>query len=290
MALKINPKFKELCRSLTTEEYAQLEANIVGLGRVREEILLWKNQIVDGHHRYEIATKHKVEYSTADIQFVDENAAINWIVHNQLGRRNVTPQEASYLRGKLYIAEKADQTENLKKRHESPKDQNDPSGDTAAKVAEQTGVSAPTVKRDAKKAEALDKLPEQVRDGIRSGKYKATAAAIKKAGAMSIGEIGPVARKLRVGETSSLDEAIGIKGPKADTPKTASKPPAKKGQPTVDVRKWAELETAVGKLVRLNTALKEHCKCGLDHHETIRQHFNGILNTLKEWRRECCAG
>lgn len=289
MALKINPKFKELCRSLTPEEYAQLEANIVGLGRVREEILIWKGAIVDGHHRYEIATKNKIPYDTADIEFADENAALNWIIHNQLGRRNLNPNDASYLRGKLYIAEKKDEGRPKQDEKRSQDGHVSEPERTAEKLAKETGVSANTIQRDAKKAEAVDSLPDWYRTAYRAGQQKATEKALKKAANLPQGELGQVMRVVRT-EGKSLDEALGMKSvngkPKAE-PK--EKPAAKKkGQPTVDARKWSDLEKHIGKAVRMNTEIKDHCKCGLDHHETIRQHLNGILNTLKEWRKECC--
>jgi len=76
-----------------------------------------------------------------------------------LGRRNVTPDVASILRGKLYNGRK--------KEEGAPKGnsnagkqlgQNDPVVSTAETVAKETGVSPATVKRDAKYAEAAEKI------------------------------------------------------------------------------------------------------------------------------------
>lgn len=61
--------------------------------------------------------------------------------------------------------------------------------------------------------------------------------------------------------------------------------PAKPGQPKVDVRKFADLESKVGAVVRANTALKDHCG-GAHFHEQIRQHLNGILKEIKAWRKD----
>ena len=36
----------------------------------------------------------------------DRAAAVEWIIANQLGRRNLTPEQKSYLRGKRYQLEK----------------------------------------------------------------------------------------------------------------------------------------------------------------------------------------
>lgn len=240
MTLKVNPRFNKLCRPLTSEEHDQLEANIVGLGYVREEILIWKNQIIDGHNRYEIAVAKKIDYHTANIEFEDENAACIWIIHNQLGRRNLNPEESSYLRGVLYNGAKHEQAGHPPV--EGNQVQNEPireQGSTAAKIAEETGVSASTIKRDGKKADALDSLPEWFREGYRKGDYKATEAALKKAAKLSQGELGPAMRVVRT-EGKSLDEALGMNGKKSKA-KTSKEPKPDYGKcPACTSTKWKD--------------------------------------------------
>jgi hypothetical protein len=58
--------------------------------------------LLDGHNRHEICTKHDIFYKIEEISLGDRQAAINWIVNNQLGRRNLTAAHLSYFRGKLY--------------------------------------------------------------------------------------------------------------------------------------------------------------------------------------------
>jgi hypothetical protein len=86
-----------------------------------------------------------------------------WMIATQLGRRNLTPEQKSYLRGKRY---------NLEKRpdegHGDQKsgDQNDlPT--TAQRLGEEYGVGEATIKRDAAFADAVDTLEDQVRADIR---------------------------------------------------------------------------------------------------------------------------
>lgn len=64
--------------------------------------------------------------------------------------------------------------------------------------------------------------------------------------------------------------------------------PTKPGKPVVDLRKFADLEAHIGKAVRMNTDIKDHCG-GARHHEEIRQHLNGILKVIKTWRKESGA-
>jgi hypothetical protein len=73
----------------------------------------------------------------------DRQAAMNWMINNQLGRRNLHPDQASYLRGKRYNAEKQDKGGDRKSI-----DQNDPLIEsTADRLATEYKVSAPTIKR-----------------------------------------------------------------------------------------------------------------------------------------------
>ena len=47
-------------------------------------------------------------YKIVEIEIADKEAAICWIANNQLGRRNITPEATSYLRGKRYLNLKVD--------------------------------------------------------------------------------------------------------------------------------------------------------------------------------------
>ena len=87
--LHISPGFKALIPPLTPEEYIQLEQNILAQG-CRDPIVLWRGTIVDGHNRYEICTKHGIEYKTVKLRLPSRDAAKIWILENQLGRRNLT--------------------------------------------------------------------------------------------------------------------------------------------------------------------------------------------------------
>ena len=119
MQLKIEPEFQELIPPLTAEEYKQLEDNIIREG-CRDALVVWNGFIVDGHNRYEICQRHGVEFKTVDHQFSNKDEVMDWIDANQLGRRNLTPDQMRLLRGRRYSR--------LKKPAHRPEkgDQNDP--------------------------------------------------------------------------------------------------------------------------------------------------------------------
>ncbi len=87
--LEIKKEFKELIPPLTVEEFKQLEQNCLDEG-IREKIITWKGFIIDGHNRYEIATRWNLEYETESKSFDDEDDVILWMIDNQNGRRNLT--------------------------------------------------------------------------------------------------------------------------------------------------------------------------------------------------------
>ena len=94
--LKIKKEFKELIPALTKEEFTMLEQNIINEG-CRDAIVLWQGYIIDGHNRYEICTKHNIEFSTISMDFADENDVKIWIIQNQFGRRNINNYTRSIL-------------------------------------------------------------------------------------------------------------------------------------------------------------------------------------------------
>lgn len=97
-ALKVDPEFQGKIPPLTFEELDQLEKNIVNDGKVINPIIVWNGLIVDGHNRYAILQKHPdIPYTVHEKEFADRYEAIIWICKNQLGRRNLTPEQKSIL-------------------------------------------------------------------------------------------------------------------------------------------------------------------------------------------------
>ena len=86
--MKIKEEFKQLIPPLTTEEFKQLEDNCLSEG-IREKILTWDGFIIDGHNRFEIATRWNLEYETESKYFKDEDDVVLWMIDNQNGRRNL---------------------------------------------------------------------------------------------------------------------------------------------------------------------------------------------------------
>lgn len=90
--LKIDPELRNLLPPLTSEEYKQLEKNIVENGFDRNfPIMEWQGFIVDGHNRYDICKKHNIEPIIGTLAYQTKEEVMEWMLDIQLGRRNLTP-------------------------------------------------------------------------------------------------------------------------------------------------------------------------------------------------------
>ena len=88
--IKIDPDFRDLLNPLSEEEYNALEASILKDG-VEDPLKVWNGFLVDGHNRLKICKKHGIEnFPVKEKHFDSKSDAMNWIIENQKGRRNLT--------------------------------------------------------------------------------------------------------------------------------------------------------------------------------------------------------
>ena len=105
--LEIDPEFEQQIPGLTSDEFNQLKRNILADGKILTPLIVWGRKIIDGHNRYRILKKHpELPFTVTEIEFDDRYAAMAWICHHQLGRRNLTSEQKRYLIGKQYKSEK----------------------------------------------------------------------------------------------------------------------------------------------------------------------------------------
>lgn len=191
-ALKIDPEFQGKIPPLTFEELNQLEANILRDGRIINPIIVWQGLIVDGHNRYTIAKKHpEIPFTVHEKEFASRYEAIIWICKNQLGRRNLTPEQKKYLIGKQYDAEKAihggptspehDESGRFTATRQNVKPRSNAESWVSNRIANDHNISGRTVLRAAEFANGVDAAEEAVpgtRQKVLSGEVKPTAAEI----------------------------------------------------------------------------------------------------------------
>ena len=188
--LTIDPEFEGKIPPLREEELKQLEENILADGVVINPLIVWDGVIVDGHNRYRILQKHpEIQFTTYEKEFPDRYAAIAWICKNQLGRRNLTPQQFKYLVGQRYEAEKQSKGIEFQGNQYTSQDrsglgQNDPdqkSHGTRSRIAKETQTSDSYVRRAAHFAKGVDAAEETepgIKQEILSGSIKPTEKAV----------------------------------------------------------------------------------------------------------------
>lgn len=103
MDLKIDPEFRAQIPPLLEEERAELERSILDEG-VRDRLVVWAGHgiLLDGHNRFEIATKHGIAFDVVEMDLPDRSSAADWIDRNQLVTRSLAPDQKSLIRGRRY--------------------------------------------------------------------------------------------------------------------------------------------------------------------------------------------
>ena len=189
--LAIDPEFASKIPPLREEELKQLEENILADGVVINPLIIWDGVIVDGHNRYRILQQYpEIQFSTYEKAFSNRYEAIAWICKNQLGRRNLTPEQRKYLIGKQYEAEKQSNGGDRKSSMKKSVGQNDQLIErkhTRRRIADENNANESFVRRAESFANGVD-AAEAVEPGIKqsilSGTLKVTnqdVSAIAKA-------------------------------------------------------------------------------------------------------------
>lgn len=202
--LNIDMEFASKIPPLTGEELMRLHESILTEGRCISPIVVWDGAIVDGHNRYRFLSRHpEIEYEVYEKDFLDRNDAIAWICKNQLGRRNLTPEQKKYLIGKQYEAEKQALGGDRKSEAAKSMYQNETlieRENTGERIARENNVSRISVIRAEKYANAVDLAEEAVpgiKDEILSGTIRATDTEIIKIAQTAPDKRPAIVEKLR---------------------------------------------------------------------------------------------
>ena len=159
MTVRIDPEFQAMIPPLRADERAQLEANIVADG-VRDPLVTWDGILIDGHNRYEIATRLGLPFQVVARTFATREEAADWVDRNQLGRRNLHPDQFALLVGRRYNrAKKAvgapdGNTNRVQLGNSYPID----NVRSSAAIAAQHGLSEKTVRNAGQFADAVERV------------------------------------------------------------------------------------------------------------------------------------
>jgi N6-adenosine-specific RNA methylase IME4 len=219
--IHIDPEFKSLIPPLSKEEYDLLEKSILSEG-CRDPLVVWQNgklTLIDGHNRYEICSKNNVNFKLHYKTFTNTEEVKDWIITNQLGRRNLTDSLREYFRGKLYESRKKRERGGGDKKsieYKNQRDQNDPIDSTLKKTAEiiakEQNVSPGTVKRSYQYSQAIDTIGntcgEEIKQKILKEEIKTTKEEIKSLVNKKPEEQKQIIEKIKTGEAKTINNAI----------------------------------------------------------------------------------
>jgi hypothetical protein len=110
-------------------------------------------------YRYELAQKHGLTFSTIGMQFNSYEEAIQWVLQNQLARRNLTDEQRMLIIGRLYNQVKQKTLQRFSDHGENFSPWSG-SHATSRYVASLYGVSYRTVQNAAEFAKAVDAIAE----------------------------------------------------------------------------------------------------------------------------------
>ncbi len=209
-SITILPELEALIPPMAAEEFAQLEANILREG-CREPLQIWRTTqsvldnsetekpvfvLVDGHNRYRICTKHGVDFKLLVRDFPGMDAVRDFMIDNQLGRRNLTTEQMAYFRGLKYLNAKrtvgrpitsptpaVDSTPPINNTVVQDLASNSAGSRTENVLAEQFNVSPKTIRLDASFAKGIDKLSDTLKKEVLSRQTK-----IRKQDIIKLGE------------------------------------------------------------------------------------------------------
>ena len=159
-------------------------------GKLLSPLIVWGNTLVDGHNRYAILKKHpEICFSTMPLRFANREEVLAWICKNQLGRRNLTPEQKKFLIGKQYSVEHRKPGGNGNNQHTAASKKTAPeelcqidtipptATDTSVRkqIAERNNVSESYVARSEKfmrGVQIMDQMIPGMQEKILSGQFK----------------------------------------------------------------------------------------------------------------------
>ena len=173
--MRIKEEFKKLIPPLTTEEFKQLELNCVEEG-IRDSLITWNGYIIDGYNRYKIVQKHNLKFNTEEKVFDSEDDVKEWMILNQLGRRNLSNYQRSVLALQLeqvFSAKAKEKELERKTTFQKSEKSNLEAVNSVKEVSKLASVSHDTI---AKVKKIQEKAPKEVKEKLSTGEVSINQA------------------------------------------------------------------------------------------------------------------
>lgn len=204
--IKISVDFENLLPKLTSEQFTQLEKNMVDEGRARNPLVIWKGKdiLVDGHNRLRVLKAHpELKWHSTEIEFADEDEAKEWIIKTAIGTRNLTANQFQELLGryqKMRKGRRGAPKGNANAKKQKSEKPTFVSGDIASATAQEFGVHRDTVYAAENFVDGLDAIEAVIpgaAEEIRSGNLPYQKAEVRGARKQTPEEIKAVYSRVK---------------------------------------------------------------------------------------------
>lgn len=257
MNITINEELRAFVDPLTDIEYAALERSLLAEG-CRDALVLWRDILIDGHNRYEICSKHGIDFKTVqNDSFASLDDVKLWMIDNHLARRSVSDFQRGLLalrKKEIYALRRAQKA--AEAAPDAPADDANepepPPWNTREEVAKAARVSSNTISQ----IERIQKAAApQLIEAVRTGAISINAAA-------NVAQLPPEAQVAAVaGGRKELQQAA-----RQVREQRAAARPRKEGEP-VDEKTAMKAEIA---------ALKDRVATLLTENEVLRQRLAAL--------------
>lgn len=202
--IAIDEELLSLIPPMSEQERSRLRTSIEAEG-IRDPVIVWmlpdgSLTLVEGHNRCALGLETLQPFDVLFREFSDRESVKDWMISNQLGRRNLTDEQRTYLLGLAYNREKgprggaqprAEQgdlppgAKTLSETYDTddvPQQRTRKSKDTAERLAKENSTSERSVKRAGKYAEGVERLAKEkpeLRGKLLTGEVKAPKAAVE---------------------------------------------------------------------------------------------------------------
>ena len=286
----IDEEFRLYLPALDKDAYEKLEKSLLTHG-ARDSLVLWNDTIIDGYNRFKICTEHNIPFTTVSLEFDNRDDVRDWIIWNQLGRRNLTPIEASHYRGVLFNSAKKKRGPNNQYPGKNSRHQSDgvkTSSLTAREIAERFKVSSATIERDSRVANALDAIAEvslEAKRKVLSGEVPVDRSKLQRLSKASKEEIEEVANQINDGTYNRKDHRVSkILEPEQEQGSATNEPGIPSIPPQTDTngKNEAEYVDTIVSLItgNLNTTLKSLTNDG--GVSELKTSLRTFINSLEE--------
>ncbi|HEU4375077.1 MAG TPA: hypothetical protein VFS02_16400 [Telluria sp.] len=218
MNITINEELRSFIDPLTANESAALERSLLAEG-CRDALVLWGEVLIDGHNRYEICTRHGIEFRTVqNATFSSIDDVMLWMIDNHLARRSVS----DFQRGVMALRKKDIVTARAAQRAGEPEPvapattaaAEPPPWNTREDVAKAARVSSNTISQIERiQKAATPQLVEAVRSGTISINAAANVASLPPS--EQVAAVAGGRKELQLAARQVREQKAGSRPPKA---------------------------------------------------------------------------